>query len=259
MSDREEALEAMLMHWRGLYGDEGAVMVAAGVDPTEEQLEAICTALAPIVTEPSTIVIAVNDGSRPTFASTQRRYQKVEVSEMLPDPANATEYTDQHTPEALSKVGAWRWKIVAKHKDAILPLIQGRRTIDFGGMAGPVGYGSIIVDQGSKEYPALYDVPGEVETIFTSHTLEHVRDVGGLIRAMGDKLVRGGHLVAVVPSWQFEYLRAENYPHHHHTFCLHDAGCAYQEIDSTILGWANCAPILTDDDGESILVIARKR
>ena len=252
-----EIAEQFVSHWRGMYGDEGLLLLNACAAPTDEQLEAIKAVIAPLIKEPLTGAVLVSKDV-PTFTTPQRRYQKIEVSEMLPDPANA-ELAGVHTPESIARVGAWRWGIVAKHRDTILPLIQGKRTIDFGGLAGPVGYGSIVVDHGSDEYRALYDVPGQVDTIFTAHTLEHVRDLDGVFACIREKLVRGGWLVAVVPSWRFEFLRAEHYPHHFYTFCL---AKDFAEIPGNYVAldiMAGMDVIVRDDDGESILVIARKR
>lgn len=252
--------QGMLTHWGGTYGDESLLAIAAKREPTDEELQALATVVAPFTSEACTSLVMVSRDVGETFSTPQRRYGKINASDMLPDPANATEYADDHTPESVRKVGAWRWKIVAKHKDTILPLIQNKRTIDFGGLAGPIGYGSIIVDHGSDEYRALYDVEGRVDTIFTAHTLEHVRDHASVMFCMFEKLKSGGHLIAVVPSWRFEYLRAENYPHHYHTFRLRNDDCPLQTWTALDVGCIGCSDILlADDDGESIIVIARKR
>lgn len=267
MSNRIDVAEAFLNHWRGMFGQEGLLAVNATRDPTDAELEALAEAVAPFTTEPTTSLVLVAN-KVPTFRTPQRSYQKIDVGTMLEDPANHPEYADVHTPGSLAAIGAWRWKITQKHKDTILPLIRGKRTIDFGGLAGPVGYGSIIVDHGSDEYRAIYDVPGQVDTIFASHTLEHVRDARGLLACMWDKLKGGGHLILVVPSWQFEFLRAENYPHHYHTFYRGCDGldwqtrekwsCLDEMVGATPVMEEESAQILvSDDDGESILLIAR--
>jgi hypothetical protein len=131
--------------------------------------------------------------------------------------------------------------------------------IDFGGSAGPLGYGSVIVDPESSETPTLYDVPGLAGLIFTSHTLEHLKDVGLAVSSLVAKLHVGGYIIAHVPSWKREHLRAENWPHHHQTFRLaadRDAPPEYLALD--YLFGASCETVVGMDDGKNILYGVRR-
>jgi hypothetical protein len=103
----------------------------------------------------------------------------------------------------------------------ILPLIQKDSVIDFGGAAGPVGYGAIIVDPLSQT-KALYDVVAAVDTIFASHVLEHVGNLRSCLAAMRAQLKPGGHLIVHSPSYRCERWRAGNYEGHRRTFCLRE-------------------------------------
>jgi hypothetical protein len=98
---------------------------------------------------------------------------------MVKDPAMYAvehELIDKHEPEVIRKIGAWRWPAIQNHQQLILERITDRRTLDFGGAAGGIGYGAVVVDYGVAN-KALYDVSGWFSTIFTSHTLEHVVDL----------------------------------------------------------------------------------
>ena len=161
---------------------------------------------------------------------------------------------------SILQAGAWRWPIVYSNSDKILPLIQDKHCIDFGGGAAPVAYGAQVVDR-LTENKSLIDLPGQWDTIFTCHTLEHIVDISLCVQMIHAKLKPGGHIVAVVPSWQFTKLRAENWPHHAQTFYL------WRDVDRTEPGWqpldAGLATVgftidHAEDDGDCILVIGRK-
>jgi SAM-dependent methyltransferase len=130
--------------------------------------------------------------------------------------------------------------------------------IDFGGAAAPLGYGAEIVDRLS-EHKALYDLPGQADVIFSSHTLEHVQDPALLLEIMRRKLTAGGPLVVMVPSWRMEHLRAENFPFHCQTFCLSDDAAAantdYTRLDLLVEN-SGFQLLAGEDDGQNILIIA---
>lgn len=257
MNDRERAGVNVLQDWRTMFGpDDGAVLVLARRAPTETDELAVRDATHDLVGPGATRVFMVAPPSHESFASPQRSWPLARPHHMIEDPANnpnAELYVDVHTEEAIRAVGAWRWPLIYKHRSAILPLLRGR-TIDFGGLAGSIGYGSIVVDHGAAEYRALYDVPGRVDTIFSSHTLEHVQDLNMVLQCMVSKAT--GHLILQVPSWRCEMLRTENWAHHYHNFCL-AAEIGWQNeipLDAAI---SQCADVvLADTDGHSILVIA---
>jgi hypothetical protein len=157
-----------------------------------------------------------------------KEYDEIKAGDLKDDPANyAVEngLVDVHTDDSRAIVGAWRWKGLSIYRKRIVELLQSHRSIDFGGAAGPVGYGAIVVDM-YAEYKAPWDVPGDVGCVFTSHTLEHIPDLYSCIAAITYRLSAGGYLVAFVPSYRSVHLRAENFPHHCHTFRLSaDANC----------------------------------
>jgi hypothetical protein len=116
----------------------------------------------------------------------------------------------RHSPEAIRTLGVWRWKGMQRHMERILSLCVGKRVIDFGGADGPLGLGSIVVDQ-KATIKTLDDVPGLVDVIFTSHCLEHTENPAGIIGQCEHKLVAGGALVVHVPAWTCKRWRAEEY------------------------------------------------
>ncbi len=178
---------------------------------------------------------------------------------MVADPANAAvsrNLVGKHSAEVLQQVGAWRWPLVSKHRDRILELIKQDYVIDFGGSAGPIGYGSLVVDRQSH-HVGLDDVPGDADCIFTSHTLEHVVDLRCCLAALFAKLRLFGHLIVHVPSFANAGLRAENWPHHGQTFCFEGDDCKYVKLDIA-LKRAAFRIETTDRGGGNLFVIARK-
>lgn len=129
---------------------------------------------------------------------------------------------DCHQEWCFSVVGAWRWPVIAAHRDRIKELVTAGYTIDFGGGAAPVGYGATVVDyqapmpDGKR---SLLDVPGQADCIFTSHTLEHMVDVDAALMLCHYKLRLGGHLIAQVPSWHKKNLNAAVWDFHEQDFC----------------------------------------
>jgi len=166
------------------------------------------------------------------------KYKPVTAEDIGDDPqerAVALGLVDKHDYGAARAVGAWRWPAIQKHEELILDRIVGRRTVDFGGNAGPVGYGSIVVDR-EGEIRSLGEVSGSFETIFTSHTLEHVADLRHEINGFKFKLERGGTIVAHVPSYRCVEWRADNFDGHEHTFKLRgdDTPPTYIPLDAIL-------------------------
>lgn len=156
---------------------------------------------------------------------THKEYEVINAAELPPDPAEvarADGWVGKGGRSARLAVGAWRWPLL--HQPGLYEHIRewfadAESIIDFGGAAGPCGYGATVVDR-QAECRSLDDVPGKVDLIFTSHTLEHVRDLGLILCSFQWKLRPGGRVVALVPSWRNTMLRAENWNHHAHTFYL---------------------------------------
>ena len=177
----------------------------------------------------------------------------------------------RHSPEAIAQLGVWRWKGIQQYAGKILDLICGKRVIDFGGFDGPLGFGSIVVDQ-KAEYKTLADVPGDVDVIFSSHTLEHLDYPRRWMREACGRLVSDGLLILHVPSWTCKRWRAGEYSNpnqpngHKWTFCLNkDWRDTPNDMDGTIIDitvgkhHAGFDVELAEYVGDnSILLIARK-
>jgi len=194
------------------------------------------------------------------------------LTDFLNDAEQRTDsWKRRHSPESIAQFGVWRWKGIQKHAGRILDLIFGKRVIDFGGADGPLGFGSIVVDQ-KAEYKTLADVPGKVDVIFTSHTLEHLDDPLEWLVEAADKLTDDGCLILHVPSWRCKRWRANEYANpkqpngHKWTFALisdnDDELCKmpFLPIDILVVNkrvrlWSEVACNCGDN---SIIVIARK-
>ena len=170
---------------------------------------------------------------------------------------------DKHTDEIREQMGAWRWMGLKNHREFLLRLMHKARVMDFGGSAGPISNEAEIVDY-AADAKAPYDLPGEFDLIFTSHTLEHIADIENCVRCLVDKLKLGGWLVAFVPGWKYEPWQAENYATHFQTFYL-----MQDEIpDGMDQIWTPIDKVLTDaglfvaidewTDEECIILFARK-
>ncbi|MFA5234959.1 MAG: methyltransferase domain-containing protein [Sulfurimonas sp.] len=169
----------------------------------------------------------------------------------------------RHSPEAIAQLGVWRWNGIQDNAARILDIICGKRVIDFGGADGPLGFGSIVVDE-KADHKTLDDIDGPIDVIFTSHTLEHLNNPAHWICETRSKLNKGGYLIVHVPSWTCQrwhkdaYVNPKQKNGHKHTLSLLPA--AGDEVTKGVLdwfrGWAiELAEYVGDD---SILVIARK-
>lgn len=133
------------------------------------------------------------------------------MNTFLHDAEHRTEsWKIRHSPEAIAQLGAWRWKGIQDNSAMIFNLIVGKRVIDFGGFDGPLGFGSIVVDE-KAELKTLDDVDGQVDVIFTSHTLEHIDNVEGWLQQAVGILRRNGYMIVHVPAWTCERWRPKKY------------------------------------------------
>lgn len=186
------------------------------------------------------------------------------VAGLVDDPAEyavRAGLVNKHDEAVFAKVGAWRWPLVSKHRDAIVPMLDGY-AIDLGGAAAPVGYGAVVVDyQNPHDQPrSLLDVPPGADCVFCSHTLEHFVDLDLAMCSIWRKLKVGGHLVLQVPSWRKAMLRAENWDYHEQTFCLTyetNAPARYIRLDALLEAW-RFTVTETDMIGDNILVMATR-
>lgn len=154
-----------------------------------------------------------------------REYEAIDPATLKPDPATYARtagLVGNSKAEARRLVGAWRWPLLHQRQvyEKLLEWIdESESIIDFGGAAGPLGYGALVVDR-IAGVRGLEEIDGPVDMIFTAHTLEHVADLGLLMCSFHWKLRAGGRLVALVPSYENEMLRAENWDFHAQTFCM---------------------------------------
>ena len=190
------------------------------------------------------------------MANTKKYNLFTDDSGMVSDPANAG-YEGQDGPDIIEKVGVWRWPLVDKWKTKLLPLIEDAETVlDFGGSAGPLGYGSIIVDWHDPKHKSFLDVPGKVDLIFSSHTVEHVADFEGLMYAVRYKLKPGGWCCFHVPSWKMECWQAENNDQHEWTFSLAPCGSEWINLRQWFENVFN--NVITDEDEKNLIIFGRR-
>jgi SAM-dependent methyltransferase len=133
-----------------------------------------------------------------------------------------------------NQLGVFRWRGLQKHMDRVLDIVTvpEARVLDFGGAGCPLGLRSEIVDQLPKDRFAnaitlhsLVDVGGKVDAIFSSHCLEHVRELEEVISQMIEVLSLGGYLILHLPSytcdrWWAGYHRHTTYNDHFWNFAL---------------------------------------
>lgn len=193
------------------------------------------------------------------------------MTNFLHDAEHRTEsWKRRHSPDAIAQLGVWRWKGIMDNAGRILDLIVGKRVIDFGGADGPLGFGSIVVDE-KAERKTLNDVDGQVDVIFTSHTLEHLEQPEVWLKEAAAKLTDGGHLIIHVPAftckrWQKEVYNNPNQPNgHKHTFslwpsCTTDATTQLGGVVADAMSLESVNDLYEADyvGDNSILIIARK-
>jgi SAM-dependent methyltransferase len=130
-------------------------------------------------------------------------------------------YRFRHKDQA-SRLGVFRWRGIEKHLSTILQLVasKGSTVVDFGGAGGPLGLGSILVDQLKRDrlgrpvpYHSLQEVPKPVDVVFSSHTLEHIPDLDSILAQFAQTLRRDGHLLLHLPAFSCERWRAGKHDH----------------------------------------------
>lgn len=139
------------------------------------------------------------------------------------------------------KLGVFRWRGMQEHLDKILPLLtEGNKTIiDFGGAGCPLGLNSILIDRLNKdilgnkiEYNDLSEYKGQVDIVFASHVFEHIENLDDILLSIRDKLLEGGKLICMVPSFSNIYWNAGD--HNHKKFGRHVWTMGLSETDKNI-------------------------
>lgn len=178
--------------------------------------------------------------------------------------------------EAARRLGVFRWRGMQTHLDSILSLVAapGRKVIDFGGAGGPLGLGSLVVDQLEHDvwgrpvpHRTLEEAGRDVDVVFSSHALEHVEPLDDVLRSMHACLKPEGHLVLHVPSFHCERWRAgvhrnRLYNDHVWTFGLGplpEGIACHNYADIALEVKKRFTPQVAEYCGDdSILIIARK-
>ena len=178
----------------------------------------------------------------------------------------------RHRDDVREQLGVWRWAGMQEYMGEILAEVLDKRVIDFGGAAGPLGFGSVVVDK-TGGTAGLFSslskvVRQQVPTvIFTSHTLEHVKHLNGTLDEMA---AIADTIICHVPSWKnpawhagVDRPRKDVDGPHLWTFCLSDdprsLTAGHLRIDYMIRKrWPNVT-LATHCGDLSILVIAKKQ
>lgn len=133
-------------------------------------------------------------------------------------------------------LGCWKWLSTYRHKTIISSFVfSDGKGIDFGGHNGPIWGNTEIIDIfPPKMYRKIEHIKdGELDYIFTSHTLEHIKDLDYTLRELYRVLKEGGYMIVIVPAWNCERWRADqNRSGHVWTFDLGIHG--YTNIEKKI-------------------------
>lgn len=212
----------------------------------------------------------------PAYAELMARHLPCDGSHDLHEAQNETRSFRFRHHEACERLGVFRWRGLATHRDQILSLLAEPDgcVLDFGGAACPLGLGSYVVDPLPKDvhgrwisYASLAACARRPSVLFSSHALEHVPDLDGTLRAMAEKLTTDGTLVLHLPAYTCERWRAGVHRHagyHDHVWTFGLAGSrppdgleGYVEIDGLVAKHfgAVAAEYCGDD---SIFIVARE-
>ena len=108
------------------------------------------------------------------------------------------------------KLGGWRWKGVFTYREVFANIIfdTSLKGVDFGGSQRPISSQIDIVDievvdyyGRPVKYKSLSEVDHDIDYIFSSHTLEHIPNLGEILQSMYDSLVPDGILALNLPSY----------------------------------------------------------
>jgi len=108
----------------------------------------------------------------------------------------------------LKILGCWRWMGLYENKQEIMEVIYNGEGIDFGGAAGPVVKEATVVDFSTEDifkrpvkYRSLADITKKVDFIFTSHTLEHIKDLDAIFKQMTTLIKDNGKIIIHLPAY----------------------------------------------------------
>jgi SAM-dependent methyltransferase len=218
-----------------------------------------------------------------------REYAQL-LASRVPDPDNvdpgesntvSENYRLRHADLA-GLLGVWRWRGVSRHTVTILHELERRETVlDFGGAGGPLGLGSVVVDLAERDahgepvrLHSLEDarykpLPApSVTCVFTSHALEHIPDLDGVLQQIAACLAPGGLLIAHVPAWTCVRWRAgihtsPDFAPHVWDFGVEDEAPieglrAYANVAARVAAAGLAVELAEYCGDDSIMVMARK-
>ena len=140
---------------------------------------------------------------------------------------------DSHQHEFNDMMGAWRWDGIYENRQLVAKHVfdPDQIGIDFGGYQGPIGGYTKIIDIACNN--SLDDLEdNSIDYIFTSHCLEHIKDVKPVVASIFKKLKNGGKLIVLVPSYSKEVWRAYYAPDHENTFKLRGSSLNHYLVPS---------------------------
>lgn len=166
----------------------------------------------------------------------------------LHEAQNKTQNFEYRHHSVNHKLCIFRWRGIQKHKERILKLATNKdyNAVDLGGAACPLGFNTIVVDHLPKDafgrkvlYRDLDEVPGQIDFLFSSHTLEHIPELESVFQKISDKMQKEGICIFHVPSFYCERWRVgthSNKAYHDHcwTFGLSDDSVPLNELNSFV-------------------------
>jgi len=111
----------------------------------------------------------------------------------------------------LYPLGAWRWLAVYQYRHVIASYVfSNKKGIDFGGYGAPIWGNTEIVDiEPPNRWRQLKDIGDEeLDYIFTSHTLEHIKNLEETLQEFCRILKSDGIIIGILPSYMCERWRA---------------------------------------------------
>lgn len=189
-------------------------------------------------------------------------------------------YVYRHNPKASDiskKLGGWRWKGLFTYRKEIVPILYDNnlKGVDFGGSQRPISNHLDIVDLEQKDYynrPIKYNslkqIEGELDFIFSSHTLEHIPNLEEILDDMFQSLKNGGKLILNLPSYTCKRWRADSGQDMGGTLHVHTFKLSKTELTDNIKHLINIDSLLKDKGfnievseytgDNSIIVICKK-
>lgn len=133
---------------------------------------------------------------------------------------DAEAYSDNYRIRHFSlsrRLGGWIWKGIYLHRRRFVSLLFNKdlRGVDFGGASRPILADLDVVDlkdfdcyNRRVKYRSISEVKGSLDFVFSSHTFEHIPDLGDSLQQIHSKLKVGGILALNLPSYTCQRWRA---------------------------------------------------